>query len=55
MKKVTIEAADSKNAAAIRKADAEIKTEKETIELYRPKNCNCNCVEFSDTTNLHLQ
>lgn len=55
MKKVTIEAADSKNAAAIRKADAEIETQKETIEQYRPKNCNCNCGELSDTTNVHLQ
>jgi mono/diheme cytochrome c family protein len=43
LSKVDIQANDSKNADQIRKADREIKSEQQLLELYRPKNCDCNC------------
>jgi hypothetical protein len=39
----SIEIKDSKNADEIRKADKEIKSNQGLLELYRPKNCNCDC------------
>lgn len=56
LNKVTIQAADSKNATEIRKADKEIRSQQQLIENYRPKNCNCSCGEVSpsgDSTQLY--
>ncbi len=41
---VSIQAEDSNNADQIRKVDAKIKDSETLLELYRPKNCNCNCL-----------
>jgi len=40
---------DSKNAEQIRKQDQKVKTGQQLLELYRPRNCDCNC--GNDSTN----
>lgn len=46
---VKIRSLDSKNAGQIRKADREVDKIREELERLRPKNCDCNCFEHSDS------
>jgi mono/diheme cytochrome c family protein len=51
-----IEVKDSKNSKEIEKTDKEmnpqLKKALDLLELYRPKNCDCNCRAPSDTTQI---
>jgi mono/diheme cytochrome c family protein len=47
---VKIKADESKNSKEIRKTDKQIKKKESILQYYKPKNCNCNCVQAADTT-----
>ena len=52
LRDVSIKAEDSKNADVIRKMDKIIKSNQDLLELYRPKNCDCNCGESDASSKL---
>ncbi|HEU4469475.1 MAG TPA: cytochrome c [Flavisolibacter sp.] len=47
---ISIEAKDSKNAAAIRETANKIAEKEAKMETYRPKNCDCQCGYSADTS-----
>lgn len=45
---VKIKADESKNSKEIQKTDQQFKKKQDTLQLYKPKNCNCDCGHQTD-------
>lgn len=48
--RLSIEANNSKNAGEIRKIDTEIKKQESIVESWKPKLCDCRCLQEADST-----
>lgn len=50
--RLSIEANNARNAGEIRKTDAEIKKQESIVESWKPKLCDCRCLQETDSTSL---